>query len=52
MSKDELLAVLKLYQEARGAVSDVTRLLKILSQMERNEVRSHGALSGEGAGFS
>lgn len=42
MSKDELLAVLKLYREARGAASDVTRLLKILSQMERNEVRSEG----------
>ncbi|KAM7050552.1 two pore channel protein 1 isoform 2-T3 [Molossus nigricans] len=37
MSKDELLAVLKLYREARGAASDIPRLLKILSQMERNE---------------
>ncbi|XP_023384005.1 two pore calcium channel protein 1 isoform X3 [Pteropus vampyrus] len=37
VSKDELLAVLKLYREARGASSDTPRLLKILSQMEKNE---------------
>lgn len=37
ISKDELLAVLKLYRETQGAASDVSRLLKILSQMERNE---------------
>ncbi|ELK15481.1 Two pore calcium channel protein 1 [Pteropus alecto] len=37
VSKDELLAVLKLYREARGAGSDTPRLLKILSQMEKNE---------------
>lgn len=37
MSKDELLAVLKLYREARGAASDIPQLLKVLSQMERNE---------------
>lgn len=37
ISKDELLAVLKLYRETRGAASDVPRLLKTVSQMERNE---------------
>nr|XP_019589424.1 PREDICTED: two pore calcium channel protein 1 [Rhinolophus sinicus] len=37
ISKDELLAVLKLYREVRGAASDVPRLLKTVSQMERNE---------------
>uniref|UniRef100_A0A8D0XMI9 Voltage-dependent calcium channel protein TPC1 n=1 Tax=Sus scrofa TaxID=9823 RepID=A0A8D0XMI9_PIG len=37
LSKDELVAVLKLYREARGATSDITQLLKILSQMERYE---------------
>ncbi|KAG8504651.1 Two pore calcium channel protein 1, partial [Galemys pyrenaicus] len=37
ISKDELLAVLELYREVRGANSDVSRLLKILSQMERHE---------------
>lgn len=46
MSKDELLAVLKLYREARGAASDIPRLLKVLSQMERNEVRSSGPIRG------
>uniref|UniRef100_A0A8C6E3A8 Two pore segment channel 1 n=1 Tax=Moschus moschiferus TaxID=68415 RepID=A0A8C6E3A8_MOSMO len=35
--KDELVAVLKLYREAGGANSDITQLLKILSQMERYE---------------
>lgn len=39
LSKDELLAVLKLSREARGAAADIPRLLKVLSQMERNEVR-------------
>nr|KAF6282939.1 two pore segment channel 1 [Myotis myotis] len=37
LSKDELLAVLKLSREARGAAADIPRLLKVLSQMERNE---------------
>ncbi|XP_065760032.1 two pore channel protein 1 isoform X2 [Muntiacus reevesi] len=37
LSKDELVAVLKLYQEAEGANSDITQLLKILSQMDRYE---------------
>ncbi|KAF5929277.1 hypothetical protein HPG69_019298 [Diceros bicornis minor] len=37
ISRDELVAVLQLYREARGTSSDVTRLLKILSQMERHE---------------
>ncbi|XP_022406465.1 two pore calcium channel protein 1-like [Delphinapterus leucas] len=37
ISKDELIAVLKLYQEAWGAASDIAQLLKILSQMERYE---------------
>lgn len=43
VSKEELLAVLKLYREARGAGSDTPRLLKILSQMEKNEVRGDRA---------
>ncbi|KAB0401851.1 hypothetical protein E2I00_010832 [Balaenoptera physalus] len=37
ISKDELIAVLKLYREAWGAASDIAQLLKILSQMERYE---------------
>eukprot|EP00069_Balaena_mysticetus_P021314 bmy_13618T0 len=37
ISKDELIAVLKLYREAWGASSDIAQLLKILSQMERYE---------------
>ncbi|XP_041584400.1 two pore calcium channel protein 1 isoform X2 [Vulpes lagopus] len=37
ISKDELLAVLELYREVRGATSDITRLLTVLSQMERHE---------------
>ncbi|XP_036296095.1 two pore channel protein 1 [Pipistrellus kuhlii] len=37
LSKDELLAILKLSREARDAAADVPRLLKVLSQMERNE---------------
>ncbi|KAJ1073827.1 hypothetical protein K5549_007065 [Capra hircus] len=37
LSKDELVAVLKLYREAGGANSDIAQLLKILSQMERYE---------------
>lgn len=37
LSRDELLAVLKLSREARGAAADVPQLLKVLSQMERNE---------------
>lgn len=48
VSKDELLAVLKLYREARGASSDTPRLLKILSQMEKNEVRGDSG----GGGFA
>uniref|UniRef100_A0A9L0SZ09 Two pore segment channel 1 n=1 Tax=Equus caballus TaxID=9796 RepID=A0A9L0SZ09_HORSE len=37
ISRDELVAVLELYREARAATSDITRLLKILSQIERHE---------------
>ncbi|KAB1255793.1 Two pore calcium channel protein 1 [Camelus dromedarius] len=37
LSKDELVAVLKLYREVRGATSDVPQLLQILSQMEKYE---------------
>ncbi|XP_010826883.1 PREDICTED: two pore calcium channel protein 1 [Bison bison bison] len=37
LSKDELVAVLKLYREAGGANSDIAQLLKILSQLERYE---------------
>ncbi|XP_032287207.1 two pore calcium channel protein 1 isoform X2 [Phoca vitulina] len=37
ISKDELVAVLELYREVRGATSDIARLLKVLSQMERHE---------------
>lgn len=51
VSKDELLAVIKLYREARGAASDIPRLLKTLSQMERTEVRSHSAPLGRGGGL-
>nr|XP_008003008.2 two pore calcium channel protein 1 isoform X3 [Chlorocebus sabaeus] len=40
ISKEELVAVLELYREARGASSDVTRLLETLSQMERYQQRS------------
>ncbi|XP_025789419.1 two pore calcium channel protein 1 [Puma concolor] len=40
ISKEELVAVLELYREVRGATSDVTRLLKVLSQMERHEQNS------------
>ncbi|ERE75247.1 two pore calcium channel protein 1 [Cricetulus griseus] len=35
LSKEELLAILELYREVRGASSDVTRLLDTLSQMEK-----------------
>ena len=45
LSKDELVAVLKLYREAGGANSDTAQLLKILSQMERDEVGSPRASS-------
>lgn len=45
ISKDELLAVLELYREVRGATSDITRLLTVLSQMEKHEVRSFKAAS-------
>uniref|UniRef100_A0A8C2SFJ1 Ion transport domain-containing protein n=1 Tax=Capra hircus TaxID=9925 RepID=A0A8C2SFJ1_CAPHI len=45
LSKDELVAVLKLYREAGGANSDIAQLLKILSQMERYEVGSPRASS-------
>lgn len=48
LSKDELVAVLKLYREAGGANSDIAQLLKILSQLERYEVGSPRA-SSEGA---
>lgn len=41
LSKTELLAVMELYR-TRGATSDVSRLLKLLSQMERYEVRGQG----------
>lgn len=51
VSKDELLAVLKLYREARGASSDTPRLLKILSQMEKNEVRGDRAPPSGGGGL-
>lgn len=51
VSKDELLAVLKLYREARGAGSDTPRLLKILSQMEKNEVRGDRAPPSGGGGL-
>uniref|UniRef100_A0A452SWU0 Voltage-dependent calcium channel protein TPC1 n=1 Tax=Ursus americanus TaxID=9643 RepID=A0A452SWU0_URSAM len=37
ISKDELVAVLELYREARGATSDIAWLLKVLSQMEKHE---------------
>uniref|UniRef100_A0ABI8A4K0 Ion transport domain-containing protein n=1 Tax=Felis catus TaxID=9685 RepID=A0ABI8A4K0_FELCA len=40
ISKEELVAVLELYREVRGATSDVSRLLKVLSQMERHEQNS------------
>ncbi|XP_030794161.1 two pore calcium channel protein 1 isoform X2 [Rhinopithecus roxellana] len=40
ISKEELVAVLELYREVRGASSDVTRLLETLSQMERYQQRS------------
>lgn len=45
LSKDELVAVLKLYREVEGANSDTAQLLKILSQMERDEVGSPRASS-------
>lgn len=48
VSKDELLTVIKLYREARGATSDIPRLLKTLSQMERTEVRSDGPAGRRG----
>lgn len=51
ISKEELVAVLELYREVRGATSDVSRLLKVLSQMERHEVRSLRAASSGGGGF-
>uniref|UniRef100_A0A2K5EN79 Voltage-dependent calcium channel protein TPC1 n=1 Tax=Aotus nancymaae TaxID=37293 RepID=A0A2K5EN79_AOTNA len=40
ISKEELVAVLELYREARSASSDVTRLLETLSQMERYQQHS------------
>uniref|UniRef100_A0A250YLB5 Two pore calcium channel protein 1 n=1 Tax=Castor canadensis TaxID=51338 RepID=A0A250YLB5_CASCN len=40
VSKEELLAVLELYREVRGASSDVTRLLETLAQMERHQQNS------------
>lgn len=52
MSKEELLAILELYREAeaRGTSSDVTRLLDMLSQMEKYQVRSHRLCSRQGGG--
>ncbi|KAM9194024.1 two pore channel protein 1 isoform 6-T7 [Dugong dugon] len=40
LSKEELVTILELYREVRGATSDITRLLKTLSQMERYEQNS------------
>ncbi|XP_010602421.1 two pore calcium channel protein 1 isoform X3 [Fukomys damarensis] len=40
ISKEELVAVLELYRGAQGAVSDVTRLLETLSQMEKYQQNS------------
>ncbi|XP_035299166.1 two pore calcium channel protein 1 isoform X2 [Cricetulus griseus] len=40
LSKEELLAILELYREVRGASSDVTRLLDTLSQMEKYQQNS------------
>ncbi|KAL1768447.1 two pore calcium channel protein 1 isoform X1 [Sigmodon hispidus] len=40
ISKEELLAILELYREVRGASSDVTRLLDTLSQMEKYQQNS------------
>nr|XP_004668522.2 two pore calcium channel protein 1 [Jaculus jaculus]XP_044988388.1 two pore calcium channel protein 1 [Jaculus jaculus] len=40
LSKDELLTVLELYRDVRGASSDVTRLLETLSQMEKYQQNS------------
>uniref|UniRef100_A0A8C2VNF8 Two pore calcium channel protein 1 n=1 Tax=Chinchilla lanigera TaxID=34839 RepID=A0A8C2VNF8_CHILA len=40
ISKEELVAVLELYRGARGASSDVTRLLETLSQMEKYQQNS------------
>jgi hypothetical protein len=48
VSKEELLAVLELYREVRGASSDVTRLLETLAQMERHQVRGHKPHAREG----
>lgn len=50
MSKEELLAILELYREVRGTSSDVTRLLDMLSQMEKYQVRSHRVCSRQGGG--
>lgn len=50
MSKEELLAILELYREARGTSSDVTRLLDSLSQMEKYQVRSHRLCSRQRGG--
>lgn len=50
ISKEELLAILELYREVRGASSDVTRLLDTLSQMEKYQVRGHRPCSCKGEG--
>lgn len=50
ISKEELLAILELYHEVRGASSDVTRLLDTLAQMEKYQVRGHRPCSGKGEG--
>uniref|UniRef100_G1U084 Two pore calcium channel protein 1 n=1 Tax=Oryctolagus cuniculus TaxID=9986 RepID=G1U084_RABIT len=40
ISKEELVTVLELYREGRGAASDVARLLETLAQMERYQQNS------------
>lgn len=51
ISKEELLAILELYREVRGASSDVTRLLDTLSQMEKYQVWGpRRGRSGRGGG--
>lgn len=50
ISKEELLAILELYREVRGASSDITRLLDTLSQMEKYQVRGRRLHSCQGEG--
>lgn len=52
ISKEELVAVLELYRGARGASSDVTRLLETLSQMEKYQVGGEGLQAGVGSASS